>query len=626
MPPPPPLLPPSPPPTQCPRPRTTQKPEAADAFLTELVDKLFKGKRSVSQVIHNSHVWTQYFGGYAQDVEDKVGAGIKNVKAAKHRHESAAKPRGRFVLFMDAYIQTAIHMLHGNGDEARRSGEEFLAYLTDEVCVQAAMLADASDEGLLFTRVLDDEGTDPAQMQVEAEDFIRTLQCMFVEKQCVDLPGTYTHFMLSSLQRPRVFSPGRGAPERRLGGQTVPDDVLDRCLQCMVCYVKLAVAVTAAEFPSFDIFCAFQAFHLQTRETLLANAPNGAGDAVLERTRATRNGNDARRACDGELRRHLDKLAHFFKVDGVALREQYAALRPCAQRHKSATQCDNATAWREAVRRFSSTHKTLDEKHPHKDIIHVLMRYVCFSISTAAVEPNFAVFKRTFGDQGLGGGNDFENRMAKLIIQRKSTPEADDEVFRKAQACFVKYGGVYRCTYQKRRDSGVPRPRAQDPNSERQWLKRRRETVRAAAAKRPRAKLEEVAAELGGEGHTEAGEALCKKQREKYDRAKVDAYLDGALLEDEESPDLKAHVHQELLARRKRAQERKASRGRLAAVTARSGPVSIRGVPCYVDRAVSTPEVLRQLRERGCDNVPRETAKIFIVEDYVYLSPCPPTF
>ena len=137
----------------------------------------------MSQVIHHSHVWTQHFAGYAQEVEEKVGAGIKNVKAAKHRHESAAKPRGRFVLFMDAYIQTAIHMLHGNGDEARRSGEEFLAHLTDEVCVQAAMLADASDEGLLFTRVLDDEGTDPAQMQVEAEDFIRTLQCMFVEKQ-----------------------------------------------------------------------------------------------------------------------------------------------------------------------------------------------------------------------------------------------------------------------------------------------------------------------------------------------------------------------------------------------------------------------------------------------------------
>jgi len=62
-------------------------------------------------------VWSAHFGAYAQDVEGKIGEGIKNVKAGKHRHESAAKPRGRFVLFMDADIQVAIHMLHGRADD-----------------------------------------------------------------------------------------------------------------------------------------------------------------------------------------------------------------------------------------------------------------------------------------------------------------------------------------------------------------------------------------------------------------------------------------------------------------------------------------------------------------------------
>ena len=79
-----------------------------------------RGKHSITQIIHNSHVWSAHFGAYVQDVEEKVGEGIKNVKAAKRRHESAAKPRGRFVLLMDAYIQVAIHMLHGRSDDNQK--------------------------------------------------------------------------------------------------------------------------------------------------------------------------------------------------------------------------------------------------------------------------------------------------------------------------------------------------------------------------------------------------------------------------------------------------------------------------------------------------------------------------
>ena len=63
-----------------------------------MVQMLFKGKHSITQLIHHSHVWSAHFASYVQDVEDKVGKGIRNVKGAKHRHESAAKPRGRFVL------------------------------------------------------------------------------------------------------------------------------------------------------------------------------------------------------------------------------------------------------------------------------------------------------------------------------------------------------------------------------------------------------------------------------------------------------------------------------------------------------------------------------------------------
>ena len=64
---------------RCARCRTTQKPEAADAFLTELVRKLFRDKGSITQVIHHSHVWGAHFATYAAEVEGSVSERIKNV-------------------------------------------------------------------------------------------------------------------------------------------------------------------------------------------------------------------------------------------------------------------------------------------------------------------------------------------------------------------------------------------------------------------------------------------------------------------------------------------------------------------------------------------------------------------
>jgi hypothetical protein len=491
--------------------RTTQKPEGCDVFLVELVDNLFKGKHSITQLIHHSHVWSAHFASYVQDVENKVGQGIKNVKGAKHRHESAAKPRGRLVLYMDAYIQTAIHMLHGRHDEVGKHASEFLGYLNEEVALQAAMLADATDEGLLFTRALDNEDTDPAELQVMVENFLTTLQSLFDDQECINVEGTYTHFMMASLaSRPRVFAPTRNGQETRLGGKPVSADVVTRCLNRMVRYVKLATAVTCAEFPNFDLSCAFQVFNLQTRELVLANP------------RAARR-HYARSASDETMvtRHNLQTLARFFGVNVDVLSCQFNQLRVCAQTTRTSTECDNASAWREAVRRHSTGHATLNEKHPFYCIIYVLMRYVCFSMSTAAVEQSFQVFKRTFGEQGLGGSSNFENRMVKLILSRHISPELDTQVLAAAQKLYIDCGGVAKGAYIKRRDAGSVRNKV-DGNSESMWLKRRRAAVRAVASKRPRTRLAAVVDALDDDEDDTASMAkLRRKQKEKYKRAKV---------------------------------------------------------------------------------------------------------
>ena len=126
-------------------------------------------------------------------------------------------------------------------------------YINEEVVLQAAMLADATDEGLAFTRALDNEAADSAQLQFQVEDFILSLQTLFCDAMCLNLEGTYANLMVQSLRRPRVFAQSRSAPERQLGGRPIPDEVVGRCLARMVRYVKLAIAVTVAEFPSFDL-------------------------------------------------------------------------------------------------------------------------------------------------------------------------------------------------------------------------------------------------------------------------------------------------------------------------------------------------------------------------------------
>lgn len=306
------------------RARTTRKPELADEFMQDLVETLFSKKRSITQRIEHSLVWRHEFGRYAQDIDDQVGKNIKNVKAAKHRHESQAKPRGRFVLYMDAFITVASHMMADRDAEVRQDAAAFLQYLNEEVALQAAMLADATDEGLYFTRVVDDEETDMASLQNTVLRFIRKLEVLFQEGQCVDLPG-YTHFMMQSLKRVRVIRLSR-TNVRSLGGPGKPQrDVVRRCMQRMQRFVKIAITVTVAEFPNYELCSSFRLFELQKN--------TAAKTAVLS---------DDNRVC-------LERLAKFFGLSHERLEAQYVDRYPQALRAIQNYQgLTNALAWRHA--------------------------------------------------------------------------------------------------------------------------------------------------------------------------------------------------------------------------------------------------------------------------------------
>ena len=161
-------------------------------------------RHSIVQVIEHSQVWRDEFGKYCQDVDNKIGKNIKAVKAAKHRHESFAKPRGRFVLYLDAFITVAEHMIADRSGKDGRSGADFLMYINEENLLQSAMCADAQHCGLSLTRFLDSEDVEKADIPDKLADFVDMLDLLFVKGKCTEVTG-FTSFMIAGLKLGSFF-------------------------------------------------------------------------------------------------------------------------------------------------------------------------------------------------------------------------------------------------------------------------------------------------------------------------------------------------------------------------------------------------------------------------------------
>ena len=87
---------------------------------------------------------------------------VKNMRAAKHRYETMQKPLGRTVLYIVATVKIAAWCAQTRADSYGSKSKAWLQWINEERCIQGAMLADASDQIMMLTRLLDDETVDPA--------------------------------------------------------------------------------------------------------------------------------------------------------------------------------------------------------------------------------------------------------------------------------------------------------------------------------------------------------------------------------------------------------------------------------------------------------------------------------
>ena len=198
-----------------------------------------KGQNSLAQKIQHSDLLSDMFQQACERVPNGIKNSIRNLSAAMHRYESLAKPSGRSVLWVDAFLLLAEQML--SHDDHRGAAESYLGFLSPESYLQNALLADAADESLLVTRYLDTDEFEVEEMAWTVGEMLNRVMLLFVQGQAGSVAG-YTKFALSNLKVTRLLPFRKGGRCRIFGGEHQPDEDTKRA-----CYQRTGARAAAPQ-------------------------------------------------------------------------------------------------------------------------------------------------------------------------------------------------------------------------------------------------------------------------------------------------------------------------------------------------------------------------------------------
>jgi hypothetical protein len=130
-----------------------------------------------------------------------------------------------------------------------------------EVIIQNAMMADAAHETLSLVRFMDTEQVPVDELAFEITKFSENIKALFTDRRVFTVDG-FTAFAVENIKKVRVVRL-RSGEVKSIGGPYEPHpDVLERCLQRMNSWTRLALEVIRAECPAFEVFQAFSAMAL----------------------------------------------------------------------------------------------------------------------------------------------------------------------------------------------------------------------------------------------------------------------------------------------------------------------------------------------------------------------------
>lgn len=369
--------------------RLISRPWGVDDYIKDVVLMFARGRGSVARLIQNSRENRRLFAKFARARQmHNIGLHtvVANFRAAGHRFESYQKPLGRSCLFIISAIQFANHLALHRSDEHGKLATTWCLWVDSEKCLQAAMLADASDQLMSLTRVVDDENVDPAVANREVYMFVKAIDLWFGEpQQCLHLFG-YTSTMLKTLSHRSVWHVnGRVCSIGQDGG--LPASIINRCLDRMQSWVILAKAAVSSEFPYFELSQAFNAFDV-TQGSPSANA----------------------RHC-------LARIAQSEGLPELELTRQWEDVYPRAAVAAAgrSTRTVNKDAWLRAITDINRTPAT-SRAHPTNVIMKALTTWRVFGISSSGVEQNFSKNSWSFGDRRQSAHAGTEEMHIKLSL------------------------------------------------------------------------------------------------------------------------------------------------------------------------------------------------------------------
>jgi hypothetical protein len=496
-----------------------------------MIKETLLSKNSIIQRIWNSQIFSQWLGELIEKHGGPAGSAAKNLSAAKHRFESYHKPLCRMLLHFDSVIETAEMIMKRRPGAEGQDAERWLASITEEKMLQLAMVADATDEGLLLTRAMDSEDMDLATQQSDISSFVDRITLLFDKGQCMNLQPGFTNHMHSLLQHERVILLRSG--ERIFGGNgKITPDVIARCLSRMRSFTRLAREVVQAEFPDFELFGAFQVFDLADGKFKSREPSSHEGGNFASKEPSSHEGRD--------FANSARRLARAFGVDEIALAAQIKFHRPIALRIKSAGHgFDNKTAWQAAVQR-TQKHPSR-AAHPVDALMPVLMRFISWTGSTSGVEQSFSAGLRALEPTRLNMSEDSEEATLRFATLKWRRTECQSEelpnLTQRAREIWVESGfgqSRQRAGGDSERVDAGQRRRGRE--GEGAWLRAKRRAVTDAMTASPHGV--EAAADADHDAWTTGHHKEQEKQRKKQALRRVEAMRDGVLLPEEISPEL----------------------------------------------------------------------------------------
>ena len=264
----------------------------ADPHLSKVADAFVMGHRSPAKLIEYSKAFSGIFQQRIQQLEQSLQAckahpRMQDLSYAPHRFDSCTRPFGRAVLFLHPLLLTMVQITEDRkGTEEASAAARFLDWVTPELCLQMAMMADAAEENLQMTRFFDVENFALEDMSFVISSFQDRLDTLFTGDvpgtpnakiaACLTVPTGYTSHMLKLLRHPFML---RGRSFGKEAG--VPAAAVRRCLGRMCNWFLLVKETLAAEFPNFETIQCFGVFRCVPSGTLRKSAPGSLEAAGL---------------------------------------------------------------------------------------------------------------------------------------------------------------------------------------------------------------------------------------------------------------------------------------------------------------------------------------------------------